>query len=68
MKQHGVIDVSELPTYRFSYRAPLWWGTLTFVVIEGLGFVFTIAVYFYLRAQNSDWHLLPSPVCCGPPC
>jgi cytochrome c oxidase subunit III len=48
-------DVSGLPTYRFSHRSPLWWGTLSFVVIEGLGFVFAIAVYFYLRSQNAEW-------------
>lgn len=48
-------DVSELPTYRFSYRSPMWWGTLAFMVIEGLGFIFSIVVYFYLRSQNVDW-------------
>jgi heme/copper-type cytochrome/quinol oxidase subunit 3 len=61
MKYDVTADVARLPTYRFSYRSPLWWGTLAFVTIEGLGFVFTIAVYFYLRGQDPDWHLYPRP-------
>jgi cytochrome c oxidase subunit 3 len=56
MKQIQIVgDYAELPTYRFSYRAPLWWGTLSYVVIEGLGFVFGIVIYFYLQSQNADW-------------
>jgi len=54
-------DVASLPTYRFSHRSPLWWGTLSFVVIEGLGFLFTIVVYFYLRSQNADWPFSQPP-------
>jgi cytochrome c oxidase subunit III len=55
MKTIIVNDVTALPTYRFGSRSPLWWGTLSFVVIEGLGFVFAIAVYLYLRGQNQVW-------------
>jgi cytochrome c oxidase subunit III len=61
MKTKALRDVGALPTYRFSYRSPLWWGTLGFVVIEGLGFVFAIAVYFYLQSQNRDWPPSPPP-------
>jgi heme/copper-type cytochrome/quinol oxidase subunit 3 len=40
---------------------PLWWGTLGFIVIEGLSFVFSIAVYLYLQSQNTHWPLNPPP-------
>ena len=36
-------------------------GTLAFVVIEGLGFVFAIVVYLYLYTQNKSWPLGPQP-------
>lgn len=61
MKARIVADVAKLPTYRFSYRSPMWWGTVSFVVIEGLGFIFGIAVYFYLQSQNPDWPFSQPP-------
>jgi heme/copper-type cytochrome/quinol oxidase subunit 3 len=57
MKPHLTLDIRALPSYRFGHRSPLWWGTLSFIVIEGLGFVFAIAAYFYLQNQNPDWPL-----------
>jgi cytochrome c oxidase subunit III len=55
MKPRVAMDVAHLPTYRFGSRSPLWWGMLSFVVIEGLGFVFAIAIYLYLQSQHRDW-------------
>jgi cytochrome c oxidase subunit III len=55
------IDVTVLPTYRFGHRSPLWWGTVAFVVIEGLGFIFVIAAYLYLHTQNPRWPINPPP-------
>jgi heme/copper-type cytochrome/quinol oxidase subunit 3 len=55
MKYRPALDVSHLATYAFGSRSPIWWGTLSFVVIESLGFLFAIATYFYLQNQNSQW-------------
>lgn len=52
-------DVTHLPTYGSGPVNPLWWGTLGFVVIEGLGFVFAAAAYFYLMSQGKSWPLGP---------
>jgi cytochrome c oxidase subunit 3 len=59
MQLRVVADVSALPTYAFGPRLPLWWGTLGYIVIEGLGFVFAIAAAIYLEAQNGSWPLTP---------
>jgi heme/copper-type cytochrome/quinol oxidase subunit 3 len=56
-----VADVSGLPTFSFGTSNPLWWGNLAFMVIEGLGFVFAIVTYLYLRAHNASWPLGPQP-------
>lgn len=61
MRTLPVRDVSGLPTYAFGPRVPLWWGTLGFMVIEGLGFVFAIGAYLYLAGQNASWPLNPAP-------
>lgn len=61
MRTLPVRDVSGLPAYAFGPRVPLWWGTLGFMVIEGLGFVFAIGAYLYLAGQNASWPLNPSP-------
>lgn len=53
----NVIDVSDLPTYGFGSKNPLWWGNSGFMVIEGLGFIFAIATYLYLYNHNTSWPL-----------
>lgn len=59
--ENNTLDVSKLPTFAFGTRNPMWWGTQFFMVIEGLGFVFGIAVYLYLYNQNQSWPLGTSP-------
>ena len=49
------LDVSELPTYGFSHRSLMWWGTAGMIAIEGVAFAFMIVVYFYLRAVSDTW-------------
>jgi cytochrome c oxidase subunit III len=61
MKPVPVDDISHLPSYAFGPRVPLWWGTLGFMTIEGLGFVFAAGAYFYLASQNAAWPLDPPP-------
>src|SRR4051812_1067700 len=57
MKTQVVRDVSKLPTFSFGPKNPLWWGTQAFMLIEGLGFVFSIAAYLYLYNENRSWPL-----------
>ena len=47
-----LIDVSGLPTYAFSHRGIMWWGTLGMVVIEGTVFAIALVVYYYLRGLD----------------
>lgn len=55
MKQRAVADLSELPTYGFGSRSPIWWGTLGFVALEGMAFVLAAGAYLYLAWSNADW-------------
>jgi cytochrome c oxidase subunit 3 len=55
------LDVSRLPTYAHGAKNPLWWGTQSFMLIEGLGFIFAIATYFYLFNENQNWPLAAAP-------
>jgi cytochrome c oxidase subunit 3 len=50
-----VIDVSGLPPYEISNRAPLFWGQLLLCAIEGSMFFILIAMYFYLRLSVDIW-------------
>jgi heme/copper-type cytochrome/quinol oxidase subunit 3 len=61
VKPVAVEDIGHLPTYAFGPRVPLWWGTLGFMVIEGLGFVFAVGTYFYLASQNASWPIDSPP-------
>jgi len=56
-----VLDVKGLPTYAFGSRSPMWWGTLGFCVIEGVGFALAAGAYLYLAFLNSEWPLSASP-------
>jgi cytochrome c oxidase subunit III len=49
------IDVSELPDYAFGSRSVLWWATLLLIAIESTVFVLTIATYFYLQGNETEW-------------
>jgi cytochrome c oxidase subunit 3 len=49
------IDVRQLPSYGFSYRSLMWWGTLGMMAIEGTVFALTVATYFYLRSHATNW-------------
>lgn len=55
MKPRFAHDVSGLPTHAFGADSILWWGTLGFVAIEGMGFALAIATYFYLMREVSGW-------------
>lgn len=49
------IDVSQLETYALNYKAPLWWGQVLMMVIEGTLFALLICSYFYVRMGFDVW-------------
>jgi heme/copper-type cytochrome/quinol oxidase subunit 3 len=49
------LDVSGLPAYEISARAPLWWGQLLMTLIEGSLFLILAAMYFYVRISVDVW-------------
>jgi cytochrome c oxidase subunit 3 len=53
--ERSVIDVSGLPTVVFGNRGVLWWGTLGFMLIEGVTLALCVASYFYLRRNFVEW-------------
>ncbi|CAB3692428.1 hypothetical protein R8871_03105 [Paraburkholderia graminis C4D1M] len=56
------IHVGELPTYGFSHRSLMWWGTMGLMVIEGTVFAIAVMMYFYLRTLASVWPMnAPGP-------
>lgn len=55
------LDLSGLPTDAFGPRSPMWWGTLGFFVVEGMGFALALASYLYLVQRNDAWPLAPVP-------
>lgn len=49
------LDVSSLPAYEISNRAPLWWGQLFMALIEASLFCILVAMYFYIRLSVDVW-------------
>jgi heme/copper-type cytochrome/quinol oxidase subunit 3 len=49
------MDVSDLPEVAYGNRAPIWWGTVGLIAIEGMAFALVMAAYFYLRMGYRDW-------------
>jgi len=48
-------DVSHLPDTAMGPRSLVWWGTLGFMLIEGVAFLLAAGVYLYLRGQAEAW-------------
>jgi cytochrome c oxidase subunit III len=55
MSERPALDVSHLPTVVFGARAPLWWGVVGMMAIEGTMFAILAASYFYLRGGARTW-------------
>lgn len=49
------VDVSELPDHRFGHHGLIWWGTVGFMLIEGLMFALVLVAYFYFRIVTDQW-------------
>jgi len=61
MKQRLVQDVSGLPTSGCGSASPIWWGTLAFIALEGMGFALAAGAYLYLRQVNPQWPIAAAP-------
>ena len=61
MNARTKMDVSHLPTYAFSHRSLMWWGTAGMIVIEGTLFAIGLVAYFYLRGLAQSWPLSAPP-------
>jgi heme/copper-type cytochrome/quinol oxidase subunit 3 len=57
----ALLDVSRLPTFAFSHRSPMWWGTMGLVAIESTVFALAIMSYFYLRSHATKWPMTGWP-------
>lgn len=55
MKQRAVLDLSRLPLHGMGSASVTWWGTLSFMLIEGAGFALVIGVYLYLESLAPEW-------------
>jgi cytochrome c oxidase subunit I+III len=55
LKHRLVADVSTLPDHAFSHHAPIWWGNLLMIFIEGTAFAILAASYFYIRRNFDAW-------------
>ncbi|HEX5581929.1 MAG TPA: hypothetical protein VFX39_10150 [Gemmatimonadaceae bacterium] len=56
------IDVSALPTTVFGSRDLTWWGTLSFMVIEGMTLVIMAATYLYLKPNFTHFPPAGTPL------
>src|SRR3954462_3804320 len=61
MKQRLVQEVSALPTSGFGSSSPIWWGTLAFIALEGMGFALASGAYLYLPQVNPQWPIAAPP-------
>lgn len=55
VRRGDALDVANLPSYGFSHRSLMWWGTAGMIAIEGTAFAFMVVIYFYFRALDPGW-------------
>jgi heme/copper-type cytochrome/quinol oxidase subunit 3 len=55
VRRGDALDVANLPSYGFSHRSLMWWGTAGMIAIEGIAFGFMVIIYFYFRALDPGW-------------
>ncbi|MGO4704090.1 cytochrome c oxidase subunit 3 [Dyella sp. 2RAB6] len=48
-------DIRQLPDHAFGSASFGWWGTLGFMLIEGMAFVLGAGAYFYLMSNEQHW-------------
>jgi cytochrome c oxidase subunit III len=57
----AALDVAALPSFGFSHRSLMWWGTLGLMAIEGTVFALAVVTYFYLRSHVGRWPMSTPP-------
>ena len=57
-----VADVSQLPDVTFGPRSTTWWGTVGFMITEGLSLVICAFAYLYLRKNFYHYPPLGTPL------
>jgi cytochrome c oxidase subunit III len=55
MSRRAALDVSTLPTIVYGPRAPIWWGVLGLMAIEGTAIAIVGVAYLYLRQNFVAW-------------
>lgn len=58
----AVLDVHELPTVVYGDRGLVWWGTIGFMIVEGMSLAVTLVAYYYLRRNFDAWPPQPTPL------
>lgn len=66
MRHKIVADLSHLPLHGSGTASVTWWGTLAFMLIEGMGFALAISVYLYLASIAPEWPIGVAPPGLGP--
>jgi cytochrome c oxidase subunit 3 len=61
VQRGAALDVSALPSFGFSHRSLMWWGTLGLMAIEGTVFALAIVTYFFLRSHVQVWPMNSAP-------
>jgi cytochrome c oxidase subunit 3 len=55
MRRRAVLDVAMLDDHSFGVRAPIWWGNLLMIFIEGAAFALMVVSYYYIRRNFNTW-------------
>jgi cytochrome c oxidase subunit III len=55
------LDVRGLPSFGFSHRSLMWWGTLGLIAIESTVFAMALGAYFYLMTHATYWPPTEAP-------
>src|SRR5690348_17809317 len=55
MRRRAVLDVAMLDDHSFGIRAPIWWGNLLMIFIEGAAFALMVVSYYYIRRNFNTW-------------
>lgn len=66
MRERAAVDLAALPLHGEHSSSVTWWGTLSFMLIEGTGFALVLAIYFYLASLASEWPIGAPPPDLGP--
>ncbi len=55
MTPRRTLDVSGLPDHAFGHQGLIWWGSVSFMVIEGSMFLMVLVAYYFLRTRVPEW-------------